>query len=208
MSVGKQHARGIGPVQHGSRRCGTLHNTRIRSRTGQSTQYCSNLNTPIKRVCSSACIDHLVQQDSTPPLARNRPFRRAAGARRSRAFSTICSCLSAAFALTMASTSLCGWLAPACKHVSTSSSRKSTSVLSQNCQGLKTEARITEFVSQLRRRNTWLATVQETWRFGQEDFTQDGYCFLGSGPPTQQANFLPGPLLTVNGENLRARASF
>ena len=33
MSVGKQHARGIGPsVQHGSRRCGTLHNTRIRSR--------------------------------------------------------------------------------------------------------------------------------------------------------------------------------
>ena len=45
---------------------------------------------------------------------------------------------------------------------------------------------MTEFIGELCERHVWAAGCQETWRSGKDDFTEDGYCFLGVGPAQQQ----------------------
>jgi len=45
---------------------------------------------------------------------------------------------------------------------------------------------MTEFIGELCERHIWAAGCQETWRSGKDDFTEDGYCFLGVGPAQQQ----------------------
>ena len=42
-------------------------------------------------------------------------------------------------------------------------------IISQNCRGLKTEARLDEVICVLSSRDAFLACVQETWRPGQEE---------------------------------------
>ena len=37
----------------------------------------------------------------------------------------------------------------------------------------------------MRRRNGFSLGLQETWRIGKEEITEDNYTFLGSGPDTQ-----------------------
>ena len=59
-------------------------------------------------------------------------------------------------------------------------------IFSQNCRGIKTAARITEFLAVLRRRHAFAACLQETWREGQEAFEEDGWLYLGIAPPHQQ----------------------
>ena len=51
--------------------------------------------------------------------------------------------------------------------------------MTQNCRGLKTDARIVEIIDGLTQRQAFLACVQETWRSGADDFQQDGWTFLG-----------------------------
>ena len=59
-------------------------------------------------------------------------------------------------------------------------------IISQNCRGLKTRARIDEVICALSNRGAFLACVQETWRPGEEEqLCQDGWLYLGVGPPQQ-----------------------
>ena len=60
------------------------------------------------------------------------------------------------------------------------------SFYSQNCRGLKTDARLAELFDCLTRVQAFVAFLQETWRIGQEQFVQDGWTFLGSAPDAQQ----------------------
>ena len=58
-------------------------------------------------------------------------------------------------------------------------------LLSQNCRGLKTDARLTELCATLNGRRAFITGLQETWRTGKEDLRQDGLRFLGVGPEQQ-----------------------
>ena len=53
-------------------------------------------------------------------------------------------------------------------------------IFTQNCRGLKTDARIVELIDVLQQRQAFLCAVQETWRNGEEDSTRcGGWRFLG-----------------------------
>ena len=58
-------------------------------------------------------------------------------------------------------------------------------IFSQNCRGLKTDSSVTELIDSFRCRNGFAMGLQETWREGQENFAEDGFVFLGSGPKNQ-----------------------
>ena len=59
-------------------------------------------------------------------------------------------------------------------------------ILTQNCLGLKTATRKTELVHVLRQRQPLAVCLQETWRAGVEELTEDGWLFIGSAPASQQ----------------------
>ena len=58
-------------------------------------------------------------------------------------------------------------------------------IFSQNCRGLKTDGAVTELIDSLRCRKGFAMALQETWREGKENFSEDGFVFLGSGPRKQ-----------------------
>ena len=51
---------------------------------------------------------------------------------------------------------------------------------------MKSDSAVTELVNSLRCRSGFSLGLQETWRCGKENFEEDGFTFLGSGPDTQQ----------------------
>ena len=63
--------------------------------------------------------------------------------------------------------------------------REIRSVLSQNCRGLKTDGRVTELVDAADCKHAFAACLQETWRPGDEEFTESSWTFLGSAPALQ-----------------------
>jgi exonuclease III len=74
--------------------------------------------------------------------------------------------------------------------------------LSQNVRGLKSPARLTELLDTLRRR-PWLAVcLQETWRTGEECFSEEGCTFIGIGlasPVCNRGSQGVGVLLSAEG---------
>ena len=58
-------------------------------------------------------------------------------------------------------------------------------IFQQNARGLKSNSKLTELIDSMRRRNGFSLGLQETWRIGKEEITEDNYTFLGSGPDTQ-----------------------
>ena len=55
----------------------------------------------------------------------------------------------------------------------------------QNVRGLKSHSAVTELIDSMRCRSGFSLGVQETWRSGIDEFTEDGYTFLGVGPDSQ-----------------------
>ena len=60
------------------------------------------------------------------------------------------------------------------------------SIITQNCLGLKTQTRLTECIETMRQRNAFAACLQETWRTGVEELSEDGFVFIGAAPASQQ----------------------
>ena len=60
------------------------------------------------------------------------------------------------------------------------------SILTQNCLGMKSATRKTELISVLRQREPLAVCLQETWRTGVEELSEDGWLFIGSAPASQQ----------------------
>ena len=69
---------------------------------------------------------------------------------------------------------------------------------SQNCRGIKTDARLAELLDCLARVQAFVAFLQETWRTGQEQFVQDGWTFLGSAPDVQQGRGSAGVAIALS----------
>ena len=149
----------------------------------------------------------MVENCETPTLRRPSPHFRAARGRKGRDCETIKRNLFGSLcplALIMASmlvqppgsTSVApndGTQTRASRH-----SSRTCDVLSQNCRGLKTDARITEIVSEMATRHVWAAGLQETWRSGRDEFSEGGYCFLGVGPTNQQGRGSSGVALVLS----------
>ena len=69
---------------------------------------------------------------------------------------------------------------------------------SQNCRGIKTDARLAELLDCLVRVQAFVAFLQETWRSGREQFVQDGWTFLGSAPDVQQGRGSAGVAIALS----------
>lgn len=69
---------------------------------------------------------------------------------------------------------------------------------SQNCRGIKTDARLAETLDCLARVQAFVAFLQETWRTGQEQFVQNGWTFLGSAPDAQQGRGSAGVAIVLS----------
>ena len=52
-------------------------------------------------------------------------------------------------------------------------------------RGLKSDSALTEIINSMRCRNGFALGLQETWRTGTEEITEDNYTFLGSRPSSQ-----------------------
>ena len=58
--------------------------------------------------------------------------------------------------------------------------------ITQNCRGLKTDARLTELVDIIGCRRAFAVCLQETWRAGNEEpLEEDGFTFVGAAPAEQ-----------------------
>ena len=66
------------------------------------------------------------------------------------------------------------------------------SIITQNCLGLKTQTRMTEFIATMRQRDAFAACLQETWRVGVEKLSEDGFLFIGAAPASQQGRGVRG----------------
>jgi hypothetical protein len=147
-----------------------------------------------------------VETCTTPPLRRNSPHHCVARGRNGRDFSTVRRNLFATCLVSIAMVSVVDLQPAGLDAAPTPSASKRSraprsltrSVITQNCRGLKTDSRVTEFVSQMRERHVWAAGCQETWRSGQDEFIQDGYCFLGVGPTLQQGRGSAGVALVLS----------
>ena len=51
---------------------------------------------------------------------------------------------------------------------------------------MKSDSTVAELIDAFRCRSGFSLALQETWRCGKENFEEDGFTFLGSGPDTQQ----------------------
>ena len=148
----------------------------------------------------------MVGDCTTPTLRRPSPHFRAARGRKGRDCGTVKRNLFGSLcplALIMASVLVqppgSTSVAPSNGHTSVSRSRSCTrDIWSQNCRGLKTDARVTEVVSELSERHVWAAGLQETWRSGRDEFSEASYCFLGVGPATQQGRGSSGVALVLS----------
>ena len=63
---------------------------------------------------------------------------------------------------------------------------ESLTLISQNVQGLKSEERIEELCSALRKRKTFAACIQETWRSNKELLKNRDYMFITNGLPKEK----------------------
>ena len=58
-------------------------------------------------------------------------------------------------------------------------------IFTQNCRGLKTEAKLTELIEASHHKDAFAVCAQETWRCGKEISSENGWTFLGVGPDEQ-----------------------
>ena len=72
------------------------------------------------------------------------------------------------------------------------------SIIQQNWQGLKNEARLCEMFEACKRHGVFAACGQETWRAGNDMLEQDGYTFIGVGPQRQSRRGSLGVSITLS----------
>ena len=77
-------------------------------------------------------------------------------------------------------------------------------IFSQNCLGLKTEARRTELLDVLEQRRAFAVCLQETWRPGSEDVIVGSWRCLGIGPELQQGRGTKGVAIYLSRTASRA----
>ena len=162
---------------------------------------------PAERLSSHCRTIRMVEEGRTPTLRRSSPHFAAARGQKGRDCSTVKCNLALTSFMTFTLASVPSQLASPsstvdpCNTTQPRATRRplhTRSIISQNCRGLKTGSRVTEFISELRERHIWAAGCQETWRSGRDDFTEDGCCFLGVGPEQQQGRGSAGVALVLS----------
>ena len=73
-------------------------------------------------------------------------------------------------------------------------------MFTQNCLGLKTDARIWQLLNSLQHRHTFAACLQETWRagFAADTHCESGYTLVEWGPPLQQGRGSAGVAIALS----------
>ena len=58
---------------------------------------------------------------------------------------------------------------------------KTVTIVSQNVRGVKSDERIEELCMSMKKHDTFVACIQETWRSDDELFKNDDFLFIGTG---------------------------